>query len=55
MKDEKKLARLTIDLSPKLHKELKVEAVMRDKSMREVVIEAIEEIVQRSDSKHIER
>lgn len=46
MKHKKESTRLTIDLPLELHKKLKIKSAMIDKSMRELVIEAIEGKVQ---------
>lgn len=44
------LARITIDLPVKLQKKLKVAAVIHDVSMREIVIQSIENQLQKLDS-----
>jgi len=51
MNNKKGLTRLTIDISPELHKTLKVKCAVIGKSMRALLIEAIEEKVQFSPIK----
>ena len=51
MKAEKGFTRLTIDVSPELHKKLKVISVVSEKSMRDLVTEAIEEKIQQLGEK----
>lgn len=46
MGKQKSCARLTIDLSPELHRKLKSRCAVIGKSMRDILIEAIEEKVQ---------
>ena len=46
MKNKKGFARLTIDLPSELHKNLKVKCAIIETSMRDLVIEAIEDKVQ---------
>lgn len=51
MKRKKESTRLTIDLPLELHKKLKVKSAMVEKSMRDLVIEAIERKVQSLSTK----
>ena len=46
MERKKESTRLTIDLPLELHKKLKIKSAMAEKSMRDLVIEAIEGKVQ---------
>jgi len=50
MEEKKSIVRVTFDFSMQLHKTLKIKAASDNKSMREIVIEAIEEKLQRSDN-----
>jgi hypothetical protein len=45
MTTEVKLARMTIDLSKEEHKKLKAIAALMGKSMRELVIESLQELL----------
>lgn len=49
MKQKKEVTRLTIDLPQELHKKLKVRCTKVGKTMRDFVIEAIEEKAQQWD------
>ncbi len=51
MERKKESTRLTIDLPLELHKKLKVKSAMVEKSMRDLVIEAIEGKVQSLSTK----
>lgn len=43
MEDEKITVRLSVDVTRKLHKELRVASIAYSKSIRELVVEAIED------------